>query len=126
MAEWLMNNLDKVIIPLITSLLTYFAAVYKGRNELKKQVQTNKLEIEKLMTEHKLEMEKLEKQIESQQKLYEEQTKNDFAKDAFMMILQDPKKLIQIYKAAEEQEMYTEEPQKYGQGRNKNHPRYEK
>lgn len=42
MAEWLMNNLDKVIIPLITSLLTYFAAVYKGRNELKKQVQTNR------------------------------------------------------------------------------------
>lgn len=81
-----------VIVAVVSSVFTYFAAVRKGKSDLKALKmqhesdmeafrEKHKLDIERLEREQKHELDKIASSVSSEAKLYEEKVQTDFAAD---------------------------------------------
>ena len=115
--DWKMQLGISIVVPIISSLLTYFAAIIKSKNEMKSvQINAN-TEIEKIKEESKKEIKNIEieykKQIEKlkietdeqirlkmaerdmESKSYEEKLKNDATGKFFEQFINDPQKGIE-------------------------------
>lgn len=103
-----MESLIQIVVPIVTALIAFFAAVIKTRYDLKKQIEINKTEMERLKETHKLEMEKIQVQLDSQSKLYEENAKTDVTKDFVTSMLKEPASALEFMQSMQKMAEFAE------------------
>lgn len=84
------KSIGAIIVPIITSVISYYAAVKKSKNEIATLKEQHRIELEKIEKQTKADIKKLEKSIEAQVKLYEVNAQTDVAKEAMSKILNSP------------------------------------
>lgn len=85
-----MEVIMQILVPVLTSLIAYFAAVSKANKELEAIKENNKAELEKVERQAKYEIEKLEKELENQVKLNESNAQIDIAKEFIRDFMKTP------------------------------------
>jgi hypothetical protein len=81
----------QIIVPVITAIISFGAATYKSKNDLKRQTEINKTELEKIREQNKADIERMNAEIEKQSKVYENNKMTDVTYDFFKDMMKDPK-----------------------------------
>lgn len=80
-----------VIVAIVTSLFSFFGAIYKGKSELNKLKALHKVELDKIREKHQKDLEKLSAEVDNQARLYEKTKQTDIIGDVFNGLINNPK-----------------------------------
>ena len=77
-------------MPILTAIISYFAAVSKSKSDLAALKEQHKTELEKIEKQAKADIEKLEKDMAAQAKLYEATAQTDVMKEVMGKVMNSP------------------------------------
>ena len=108
--DWKMQLGISIIVPIISSLLTYLAAIKKSKNEIETVKISADNEIKKIKEESEKELKRIQKETDEQIRLKiaeqnlsskskEEQLKNEMAAKFLDGFMNDPKQGAETFKA---------------------------
>jgi hypothetical protein len=88
--------LISIVVPILTSLISYFAARHQANTELQKVKEQQNAEIQKIKEQYALEIEKIKIEMEKQAELYERNAQTDLTKEFIGELAKSPeiKKLM--------------------------------
>ena len=91
--------LVQFVLPILTAFLSYLAATYQSRTQLKSVQEQHKTEMAKIEAQQKAELAKLEKEMDKQAELHEKNAQTDIVKDFMGSMLDTPEMKQMAYNA---------------------------
>ena len=104
-----------LVVPILTSIISYIAATKQSKTELQKVKEQNKIELERIKEQHRAEVEKireqslqdmrkLELEMEKQAELYEKNKQTDIVSKIFERLLSGDLDIDKVMKLVEKSE----------------------
>lgn len=97
-----MKDILLIVLPFLTSLITYFGVRYQYKIEFKKQKELNDTEIQKVKELCQNEIDKIKVSLKEQANLYEKNAMTDVTKDFVSDLLKNPKQATDAMKSLSE------------------------